>query len=129
MDAVLSGTGHHLKTISRFTDGMLSIFYRISVEDSEIEYTHQLGYHGDVSSTNATRVDATHVVDHRPSSTSHSDGVSYRGRESTADTRVGSPDNSFHTWNDESHSLLSYEPRKASWPTCTYTVTVRRAHP
>lgn len=53
-DAVLSGSGHHLATFSRFTDGMFSISYKISVkEDTEIEYILQLRYHGDVPSMNA----------------------------------------------------------------------------
>jgi hypothetical protein len=42
-DAVISATSHHLATFSRFTDGLLSISYKVSVqENTETEYVVQL---------------------------------------------------------------------------------------
>ena len=52
-DAVLNATSHHLATFSRFTDGLLSISYKVSIqEDTETEYVVQLRHHGDVASMN-----------------------------------------------------------------------------
>jgi len=52
-DAVLNATGHHLATFSRFTDGLLSISYKVSVqENTEFEYVVQLRHHGNVASMN-----------------------------------------------------------------------------
>ncbi|KAF8816591.1 hypothetical protein BYT27DRAFT_6380477 [Phlegmacium glaucopus] len=43
---------HHATQVSRFTDGALSISYKIAVEDPSIEYVLQLRHHGDVASMN-----------------------------------------------------------------------------
>jgi hypothetical protein len=52
-EAVLAATGHHLKVFSRFTDGALSISYRVSIEeDPDIQYIVQLRHHGNVTSMN-----------------------------------------------------------------------------
>ena len=51
-DAILDGTGHHLANARRFTDGSLSISYKVSVHDAPDEYVLQLRHHGDVSSMN-----------------------------------------------------------------------------
>lgn len=52
-DAIFSATGYHLKTYSRFSDGDLSISYKISVtENPTAQYVLQLRFHGDVTSMN-----------------------------------------------------------------------------
>lgn len=52
-EVVLTATGHHLKTSSRFTDGALIISYKVSVEeDPDIQYIVQLRHHGNVTSMN-----------------------------------------------------------------------------
>ena len=52
-EAVLNATGHHLATFSRFTDGLLSISYKVSVqENTDFVYVVQLRHHGDVASMN-----------------------------------------------------------------------------
>ncbi|KUJ14302.1 uncharacterized protein LY89DRAFT_686780 [Mollisia scopiformis] len=52
-EAVLAATGHHLKVFSRFTDGALSISYKVSIEeDPDIQYIVQLRHHGNVTSMN-----------------------------------------------------------------------------
>lgn len=48
-EAVLAATGHHLKVFSRFTDGAISISYKVSIkEDPDIQYIVQLRHHGKV---------------------------------------------------------------------------------
>jgi hypothetical protein len=52
-EGVLVATGHHLKAFSRFTNGALSISYRVSIEeDPDIQYIVQLRHHGNVTSMN-----------------------------------------------------------------------------
>jgi hypothetical protein len=52
-EAVFSAIGQHLKSFSRFTDGALSISYKVSVEESpDIQYIVQLRHHGNVTSMN-----------------------------------------------------------------------------
>lgn len=52
-EAILAATGHHLKAFSRFTDGALSISYKVSIEeDPDIQYIVQLRHHGKVTSMN-----------------------------------------------------------------------------
>ncbi|MCJ1387069.1 hypothetical protein MMC17_010198, partial [Xylographa soralifera] len=52
-EAILAATGHHLKAFSRFTDGALSISYKVSIEeDPDMQYIVQLRHHGKVTSMN-----------------------------------------------------------------------------
>lgn len=52
-EVVLAATGHHLKASSRFTDGALSISYKVAIEeDPDIQYVVQLRHHGNVTSMN-----------------------------------------------------------------------------
>lgn len=52
-EAVLAATNHHLKASFRFTDGALSISYKVAIEeDPEIQYVVQLRHHGNVTSMN-----------------------------------------------------------------------------
>ncbi|KAL9609306.1 MAG: hypothetical protein Q9167_005910 [Letrouitia subvulpina] len=52
-EAVLAATGQHLASSTRFTDGMLSISYKVMVQESQdIAYVVQLRHHGDVASMN-----------------------------------------------------------------------------
>lgn len=52
-DAIFEATGNHVKSFSRFTDGALSISYRVCIEeDPQLEYVLQLRHHGDVTSMN-----------------------------------------------------------------------------
>ena len=53
-EALLSATGHHLSSSTRFTDGALSISYKAFVkEDPDIAYVIQLRHHGNVASMDA----------------------------------------------------------------------------
>lgn len=53
-DAILSATGQHLSTSTRFSDGSLSISYKVSVEEDPNEfYILQPRHHGNVASTNS----------------------------------------------------------------------------
>ena len=50
-DALLAATGQHLASSARFTDGALSISYKITVQErSDIAYILQLRHHGRVAS-------------------------------------------------------------------------------
>jgi hypothetical protein len=50
-DAILSATGQHLASATRFTDGALSISYKVTVQESlETAYVVQLRHHGNVAS-------------------------------------------------------------------------------
>ncbi|KAL2753551.1 hypothetical protein ACRALDRAFT_1035483 [Sodiomyces alcalophilus JCM 7366] len=50
-EAILSATGQHLASSTRFTDGALSISYKVTVrEDPDIAYVVQLRHHGNVAS-------------------------------------------------------------------------------
>lgn len=52
-EVILAATGHHLKEFSKFTDGLLSISYKVSIEESpDIQYVVQLRHHGQVTSMN-----------------------------------------------------------------------------
>jgi len=63
-DVIVKATGHHLATSTRFTDGALSISYKVSVqEDPDIEYVVQLRHHGDVTSMNAVMQLVSSTVD------------------------------------------------------------------
>ena len=63
-EAVLAATGHHLKASSRFTDGALSISYKVSIEeDPDIQYVVQLRHHGNVTSMNLLMSLISSVVD------------------------------------------------------------------
>ena len=49
-EAIYSGTGQHLASSTRFTDGALSISYRVIVKESpDIAYVVQLRHHGRVA--------------------------------------------------------------------------------
>ena len=50
-EAILAATGQHLVSSTRFTDGLLSISYKVTVQESpDVEYVVQLRHHGVVSS-------------------------------------------------------------------------------
>ena len=52
-EAILTATGNHVTKWERFTDGALSVSYKISVQqDADIEYMLQLRHHGDIASMN-----------------------------------------------------------------------------
>ena len=69
-DAVLRSTGQHVAESERFTDGALSISYKVSVqEDRAIQYVLQLRHHGNVDSMNTIMQLVSSKIDHqRPSS-------------------------------------------------------------
>lgn len=49
-EAILSATGQHLATSTRFTDGLLSISYKVTVQESpDAAYVVQLRHHGRVA--------------------------------------------------------------------------------
>ena len=50
-EAILAATGQHLASSSRFTDGLLSISYKVTVQESpDIAYVVQLRHHGRIAS-------------------------------------------------------------------------------
>ncbi|KAL9095546.1 MAG: hypothetical protein Q9163_006504 [Psora crenata] len=50
-EAIFAATGQHLASSSRFTDGMLSISYKVTVQHSpDVAYVVQLRHHGRVAS-------------------------------------------------------------------------------
>ena len=49
-EAILSATGQHLISSERFTDGALSISYKVTVQESDTKYVVQLRHHGRVAS-------------------------------------------------------------------------------
>lgn len=50
-EAILSATGRHLASSTRFTDGALSVSYKVTVQESpDIAYVVQLRHHGNVAS-------------------------------------------------------------------------------
>ncbi|KAF7873877.1 hypothetical protein EAF04_002549 [Stromatinia cepivora] len=52
-EAIRAATDHHLKAFSRFTEGALSICYKVDIqEDPNIQYVVQLRHHGNVISMN-----------------------------------------------------------------------------
>ncbi|KAI0867770.1 hypothetical protein GGS24DRAFT_514640 [Hypoxylon argillaceum] len=53
-DAILAATGQHLASSTRFTDGALSISYKVTVEErQDVAYVVQLRHHGYVASMDA----------------------------------------------------------------------------
>lgn len=52
-EAVLDATGEHLASSERFTDGALSISYKVAVRESDAQYVVQLRHHGRVASMDA----------------------------------------------------------------------------
>ncbi|KAJ8125628.1 hypothetical protein O1611_g8010 [Lasiodiplodia mahajangana] len=50
-EAIFAATGHHLASSTRFTDGALSVSYKVTVQErSDIIYVVQLRHHGRVAS-------------------------------------------------------------------------------
>ena len=50
-EAIFAATGHHLASSSRFTDGLLSVSYKVTVQHSpDVAYVVQLRHHGCVAS-------------------------------------------------------------------------------
>ena len=65
-DAILHATGQHVAESKRFTDGALSISYKVSVqEDPDVQYILQLRHHGNVESMNTIMQLVSSKVDHR----------------------------------------------------------------
>ncbi|KAL6690024.1 hypothetical protein J3F84DRAFT_222406 [Trichoderma pleuroticola] len=63
-DAILSATGHHLSSWARFTDGSLSISYKVTVkEDDNASYVIQLRHHGYVASMDAFMTLISRTID------------------------------------------------------------------
>ncbi|KAF2462524.1 uncharacterized protein BDR25DRAFT_198328, partial [Lindgomyces ingoldianus] len=53
-EAILAATGQHLASSTRFTDGALSISYKVAVQESQdVTYVVQLRHHGRVASMDA----------------------------------------------------------------------------
>ncbi|KAI0099681.1 hypothetical protein GGR51DRAFT_576126 [Nemania sp. FL0031] len=53
-EAIFAATGHHLTSSTRFTDGALSISYRVTVQErSDVVYVLQPRHHGSVASMDA----------------------------------------------------------------------------
>lgn len=51
-EAILAATGQHVASSTRFTDGALSVSYRVAVQElQDVEYVVQLRHHGYVAST------------------------------------------------------------------------------
>ena len=49
-EAIFAATGHHLASSSRFTDGLLSVSYKVTVQHSpDVAYVVQLRHHGRVA--------------------------------------------------------------------------------
>jgi hypothetical protein len=63
-EAIQAATGHHLASSTRFTDGALSISYKIEVKErSDIAYILQLRHHGRVASMDALMTLISKTVD------------------------------------------------------------------
>ncbi|EHK18193.1 uncharacterized protein TRIVIDRAFT_67392 [Trichoderma virens Gv29-8] len=63
-DAVLSATGQHLSSWARFTDGSLSVSYKITVkEDDNLAYVVQLRHHGSVASMDSFMTLISRTID------------------------------------------------------------------
>ncbi|KAK4038308.1 hypothetical protein C8A01DRAFT_17583 [Parachaetomium inaequale] len=63
-EAIQAATGHHLASSTRFTDGALSISYKIEVQErSDIAYILQLRHHGRVASMDALMTLISRTVD------------------------------------------------------------------
>ncbi|EFY93338.1 hypothetical protein J3459_016544 [Metarhizium acridum] len=65
-EAIFAATGQHLASSTRFTDGALSISYKVTVQESlDIAYVVQLRHHGRVSSMDSIMTLISRTVDHR----------------------------------------------------------------
>ncbi|KAI9708790.1 MAG: hypothetical protein M1820_003745 [Bogoriella megaspora] len=63
-EAILAATGQHLTSSTRFTDGLLSISYRATVQErSDVEYVVQLRHHGYVASMDSFMTLISRTVD------------------------------------------------------------------
>ena len=64
-DALLEATSQHLASWERFTDGALSISYKVTVqEDPDVAYVVQLRHRGLVSSMDALMISISSNIDH-----------------------------------------------------------------
>ena len=65
-DVILRATGQHVAESKRFTDGALSISYKVSVqEDPAVQYVLQLRHHGNVDSMNTIMQLVSSKIDRR----------------------------------------------------------------
>ncbi|KAH0497864.1 hypothetical protein TgHK011_005146 [Trichoderma gracile] len=65
-EAIFAATGQHLASSTRFTDGALSISYKVTVqESSDIAYIVQLRHHGRVSSMDSLMTLISRTIDHQ----------------------------------------------------------------
>lgn len=65
-EVILSATGQHLASSTRFTDGALSISYKVTVqENADDAYVVQLRHHGNVASMDALMMLVSNTVDPR----------------------------------------------------------------
>ncbi|PGH11752.1 hypothetical protein AJ80_07013 [Polytolypa hystricis UAMH7299] len=81
-EAIFTATGHHLASSTRFTDGVLSISYKIIVQESlDVVYVVQLRHHG--CSVHGFIHDFD-LENGRPSSLACASSLSNTGREETA---------------------------------------------
>ncbi|KAL7620888.1 hypothetical protein AAE478_008198 [Parahypoxylon ruwenzoriense] len=63
-DAIFAATGHHLASSIRFTDGALSISYKVTVQESlDVVYVVQLRHHGCVASMDSFMTLISRTVD------------------------------------------------------------------
>ena len=63
-EAILVATGQHLTSSTRFTDGALSISYKVTVQGSQdVAYVVQLRHHGCVTSMNALMTLISRTID------------------------------------------------------------------
>ncbi|KAI3324464.1 hypothetical protein HD806DRAFT_492678 [Xylariaceae sp. AK1471] len=63
-EAILAATGQHLASSARFTDGALSISYKVTVQESQdVAYVVQLRHHGYVASMNALMTLISRTID------------------------------------------------------------------
>ncbi|EXU97994.1 aminoglycoside 3'-phosphotransferase/choline kinase domain protein [Metarhizium robertsii] len=63
-DAILSATGQHLASSARFTDGALSISYKVTVQETpDVAYVVQLRHHGNVASMDSLMTLISKTVD------------------------------------------------------------------
>lgn len=66
MDAILVATGQHVATTTRFTDGALSVSYKVTVQEHpepDFAYVVQLRHHGSVASMDALMGHISRTVD------------------------------------------------------------------
>jgi hypothetical protein len=65
-EAILAATGQHLASSTRFTDGALSISYKVTVQESQdVAYVVQLRHHGRVASMDAFMTLISRTTDSR----------------------------------------------------------------